>query len=94
MRTIATLRRNPWLGLLWAVAIVLIIGSYSAGVWQATFYYPPPGQPNPGPVVVFFQQLIDAVRFPALTVGFATVGGLLFLHARNHARKARRHSPD
>lgn len=81
--------RNPWIGLLWSVAIILIVGSYSVGLWQLTFYYPPPGQPLPGPVVAFFQQLAEAMKYSALTVGFATIGGLLFLHARNHARKTR-----
>lgn len=83
-------RRNPWLGLLWAAAIVLVVGAYGTGLWQATFYFPPPGQSAPDPVFIFLQQVGDALRFPALTVGFATIGGLLFLHARNHARKQAR----
>ena len=42
---------------------------------------------RPGPVVVFFQQLADAVVSPALYVGFGTIAGLLFLHARQRARR-------
>lgn len=80
-------RRNPWIGILWSIGIILVVVAYAAGVWQSTFYYPPPGRPDPGPVVDFLQSLGDVLKGPALLVGFATIVGLLFLHARNHARK-------
>jgi hypothetical protein len=38
--------------------------------------------------VAFFQQLADAVVSPALYVGFGTIAGLLFLHARGRARRS------
>ncbi|HNP16113.1 MAG TPA: hypothetical protein PKI99_06605 [Terrimesophilobacter sp.] len=81
-------KHNPWIGALWAIGVVLVVGAYSAGVWQSTFFYPPPGRPDPGPVVEFFQALADVLKGPSLLAGFSTIAGLLFLHARKHARRA------
>jgi hypothetical protein len=80
-------KRNPWIGALWSSVAVLIVGAFAAQLWQASFWYPSPTDVSPGPVVVFFQQLADAVVSPALYVGFGTLGALLFLHARRHARR-------
>lgn len=81
-------KRNPWIGALWVIGVLFVVAAYSAGVWQSTFYYPPTVRPDPGPVVAFFQELVDTMKGPILMVGLATIGGLLFLHARNHARRA------
>lgn len=83
-------KHNIWIAALWVIGVVLAAAGYGAGLWQASFYYQPSYIANPGPVVQFFQQLADVMKGPAITVGFATIGGLLFLHARNHARKVSR----
>lgn len=80
-------RHNPWIGALWLCATGLIVAGFSARVWQTSFWYPSSSEVSPGPVVVFFQQLADAVVSPALYVGFGTIAGLLFLHARQRARR-------
>ncbi len=82
--------RNLWVGVLWAVALTLIVAGFGAGLWQSTFYYQQSDIANPGPVVQFFQQLAEVMKGPAIMVGFATIGGLLFFHARIHARKVTR----
>ena len=79
------MKHNPWIGVLWAIAVVLIVAAFAAGVWQSSFYYQSSEMQNVGPVVEFVQRVVDAVQYPAVMVGFATIGGLLFLHARNHA---------
>lgn len=81
-------RRNPWIGALWSCAIVLIVAAFSARLWQTSFWFRSPAESSPGPVVVFLQQLADAVVSPALYVGFGTIAGLLFLHARGRARRS------
>ncbi|MBB5632989.1 hypothetical protein BKA04_001212 [Cryobacterium mesophilum] len=80
-------KRNPWIGALWFCAVVLVLGAFAAQVWQASFWYPSATDVSPGPVVRFLQQIADALVSPALYVGFGTIGGLLFLHARNRARR-------
>ena len=82
-------RHNPWIGSLWFVGITLIVAAFSAQVWLVTFWYPTPDAISPGQFVVFLQDVADAVVTPALYVGFGTIGGLLFLHAWNHARRVR-----
>lgn len=79
-------KRNPWIGLLWGIGIALVVGGYAANFWLQTFYYPPPGTPSPGPVVVFLQDLADNFVSPSLYVGFGTIAGLLFLHAKSRKR--------
>lgn len=80
--------RNPWIGILWAVISTLILGMAGASIWLASFYYPRGDSPQPGPVDLFFQQLVSIMVLPGMLVGFAALAGLLFLHAR---RRARRH---
>lgn len=81
---------NLWIGSLWVVGIVLVVTGYGAGLWQSTFYYAPLEVAPASPVILFLQELADVMKGPALMVGFATIGGLLFLHARNHVRKVSR----
>lgn len=81
-------KHNLWIVVLWFCAIVLIVGAFAARLWQTSFWYPSATDVSPGPVVTFLQQLADSAVSPALYVGFGTIGGLLFLHARNHARRS------
>ena len=80
-------RRNPWIGILWAITAVLIVGMVGADIWQASFYYPRGGTPLPGPIVSFFQELANVFVLPGMLVGFATLAGLLFFHARRRAHR-------
>ncbi len=86
-------RRNPWLGALWSIAAVLIVGALAAQFWVASFYYQE-SVTGPGTEVInVLQQLADTLVMPAFIVGFATVAGLLFLHARNHAKNHAKNLP-
>ena len=85
-------KRNPWIGALWTIGIALVVAAWASVVWQSTFYYQNVDPQGVGPVVEFLQRLADTLSHPALFVGFATIVGLLFLHAGNHARKAARDS--
>lgn len=80
-------KHNLWIGLLWFCGLVLVTAAFSAQLWLASFWYPTAYAVSPGPVVTFLQGVADAMVSPALYVGFGTIGGLLFLHARNHARR-------
>lgn len=82
-------RRNPWIGTLWAIGVVLALGALGARVWLTSFYFPPLSTSPNGPVLSFFMQLADMMVLPGLLVGFGTIAGLLFLQARNHARRDR-----
>lgn len=80
-------RRNPWIGTLWAIGGVLVMGSVGARIWLSSFYFPPLSTMPNGPVLSFFMQLADMMVLPGLLVGFGTIAGLLSLQARNHARQ-------
>lgn len=87
-------KHNPWIGALWLSGITLIVVAFFAQMWLVTFYFQTADYSvTPGPFIRFLQQLADATITPALYVGFGTVGGLLFLHARNHSRRNRRPAP-
>lgn len=86
-------RRNPWVGVLWSIGVVLILGAVGARIWLSSFYFPPLVTSQNGPVLAFVMQLADMLVLPGLLVGFGTITGLLFLHARNHAHRNRRPAP-
>ncbi len=81
-------KRNPWLGALWVIGPVLVLGAVGARIWLASFYFPPLSTMPNGPALSFLMQLADMLVLPALLVGFGTIAGLLFLQARNHSRRA------
>jgi hypothetical protein len=80
-------RHNPWIGALWATGIVLVLAAVGGRIWLSSFYFPPLSVLPTGPILSFFMQLTDMMVLPGLLVGFATIAGLLFLHARNRARR-------
>jgi hypothetical protein len=81
-------KHNPWIGALWCTGVTLTVAAFLAQVWQVTFWYQATSDLSPGPVVMFLQRLADALVTPALYVGFGTIGGLLFLHARGCSRRS------
>lgn len=83
-------KHNLWIGLLWFCGIALVAAAISAQLWLASFWFPTAYTVSPGPVVTFVQDVADAMVSPALYVGLGTIGGVLFLHARNHARNGNR----
>lgn len=86
------MKHNPWILMLWVFGVALIVASWSGTIWQSSFFTGYSNEQNVGPVVEFLQRLVDTMSYPTMIVGFATIAGLLFLHARNHARKVRRES--
>ncbi len=85
-------RRNRWIAALWIVGPGLLLSAAAAQFWLASFYFQEaPAGPTAG-AINLLQQLADAFVVPGLIVGLATILGLLFLHARNHSRRATRES--
>lgn len=80
-------RHNPWIRALWAIGVVLVLAAVCGRIWLSSFYFPPLSVLPNGPILSFFMQLTDMMVLPGLLVGFATIAGLLFLHARNRARR-------
>lgn len=77
-------RRNPWIVLLWAIGSVLVIGATALQIWTASYYFGAVSSETNDPVQRFLRQLAEAVALPGVMVGFATIVGLLFLHAWRH----------
>lgn len=80
------IRRNPWTALLWVIGCVLVAGAAVLQAWTAQIYFQPAATDPENPVQSFFLLLADAITLPAALVGFATMAGLLFLHARRRTR--------
>ena len=80
-------RHNPWTGALWAIGVVLILAAVGGRIWLSSFYFPPLSVLPTGPILSFLMQLTDMMVLPGLLVGLGTLTGLLFLHARNRARR-------
>ena len=83
-------KHNSWIGALWALGIVLVVAGWACIGWQYSFYYQGVDSRGTEPVVEFLLSIANTVSNPAILVGFATMGGLLFLHGGNHARKVTR----
>lgn len=81
------MRWNPYSASLWLIGVVFIGAGAGLRVWTASFYYGPNYALRWGPELAFLSQLADMMVLPLLMVGFATIAGLLFLHARNRAQR-------
>lgn len=83
------MRWNPYSAALWLIGVVFIGAGAGLRVWTASFYYGPNYALRWGPELAFLSQLADMMVLPLLMIGFVTIAGLLFLHARNHAQWGR-----
>jgi hypothetical protein len=82
--------RNPFLLVLWALSVAFVVGPLALilGPGSTGFNYYGSAGPDAGTVALM--QLV-AVLCPAMiTVGLATMSGLLFWHAAAWKRRARR----
>jgi hypothetical protein len=78
-------RRNPWIVLLWVIGSVLVVGATALQIWTASFYFGAVPSETNDPAQRFLRQLAEIVALPGVMVGFATIAGLLFLHAWRHS---------
>ena len=71
--------RNPWLAVLWVLAVVFTIGG-TAALYYSTAAL---NSPNLDNTVTFyvFPQLLQAVAPWLVGVGLATLSGVVFVHA-------------
>lgn len=79
-----SLRGNPWVVVLWAIAVLFSAG----GLWMAWYSQVLFASPNVENVVTYYvlPAVLDALAPWLLGVGIATLAGVVFLHATRWRR--------